>query len=382
MVLRGCLLALSLWAALSYGYFVFVGEIFPEPATYIVPIVVGFSTMCGLGALCNAWTAWRDLARLRRAQNGTLPRGGQVIAVSGLIHPAQQALPTPFRHLDCVLCEYDIQLPYASNTNPDSSPGSYFSGFMMIPCAIHTERGPVPLFGFPLVDKYVEAVCPGAAAASNASQFLRNTQFEDRSGLKIVSVMTIFSELWSDADGMIFKNMRFTKNTADDLYPLTDQVEAESVAAERLPTADDEDDADAALVTDREETFDREAEEIRSTISPRLPRLIEKYIPVGEEVTVFGVYQEMSGGIGPTSRSGKPTRLFRRSAAEQANVSRRSVISNLLGGTISLVVIHLLLLGAIWLYQHSEDGKRHQERRAKQRPAAVATIVPRGEGYH
>lgn len=371
-MLRGCLLALGLWAGLSYGYFVWLGEIFEAPASYIVPIIVGFLTMCCLGAWGNAWTAWRDLARLRQAQDGTLPRGGQVIAVSGPIQPITQALPTPFRYLDCVLCEYDIQRPFSGNTSPDSSPGSFFAGFMMIPCAVHTERGPVPLFGFPLVDKYAEVLCNGAAATANASQFLRSTHFEDRSGLKIVSVMSVFGELWSDADGMIFKNMRFTKSTADDLYPPTVmQHLAEQAPQERLPPSDDLSDEEYEAA---EEAFDREAEEIIAASSPRPPRLIEKYIPVGEEVTVFGVYQELTGGIGPTSRSGKPSRLFRRSASEQAMIARRSVVTNLLGGTIAVVVIHLLLLGIIWLYQHSEDGKRHQERRAKQQQAVAVKL--------
>jgi hypothetical protein len=378
-MLRGCLLALAFWAALSSGYYVFLGELFESPASSIVPLVLGFLTMCCLGAWGNAWTACRDLARLRRASEGTRPRDGQIIAVSGPIRPLHQALPTPFTHRSCVLCEYDIQRPAAGGS--DAAPGSYYSGFMMIPCAIHTEHGPVPLLGFPLVEKYTETLRRDPQSSLNAREFLRNTTFEDRSGLKFVSIMSIFGELWSDADGMIFKNMRFTKKTIDELYPpemlerLQQGAALETIQSSEIDHAND----DLADKDIDDEEFDDDviekdandpAVQQNATLALQSPpRLMEKYVPINDEVTVFGVYQELTGGIGPKSRGGKPSRLFRRSAAEQAKLSRRSISNNLLGGAIGLVVIHLLLLAGIWIYQHSEDGKRHQQRRAKQQPA-------------
>jgi len=377
-MLRGCLLALLLWASLAYGYYLWLGEIFESPASYIVPIVVGFLTMCCLGAWGNAWTAWRDLARLRRANDGTLPRNGQIIAVSGPIRPINQALPTPFTHRSCVICEYDIQRPAAGGS--DTSPGSYYAGFMMIPCAIHTERGPVPLLGFPLVDKYSEVLRRDPQSSVNACEFLRNMTFEDRSGLKFVSIMSIFGELWSDADGMIFKNMRFTKKSIEDLYPPTMLTRLQQAAADspQSKSVEDQELEDDGVESDDNDDPALQQNAVAAMQSP--PRLLEKYIPINEEVTVFGVYQEMTGGIGPTHRGGKPSRLFRRTAAAQAQVSRRSITSNLVGGVIGFLVIHLFLFAGIWLYQHSEDGKRHQQRRAKQQPAAL-NLVPINTAY-
>lgn len=186
--------------------------------------------------------------------------------------------------------------------------------------------------------------------------------------------MSVFGELWSDEDGMIFKNMRFTKESADDLYPaavaLGNAERSESEPRTAATATDDDDDPAGG----DEAVYDREAEEIRAVSSPRPPRLIEKYVPAGEVVTVFGVYQEMTGGIGPIHRSGPPTRLFRRNATEQEKVSRRSINSNLLGGIIGFAVIHAFLLAAIWLYQHSDEGKRQKQKRTKQQPAVAAKL--------
>jgi hypothetical protein len=370
-MLRGCLLSLGFLLALIAGYFYWLDQVFEPPGSVIAAGVVGFLVLCCLGALNNARTAWGDAGRAAGSQYDVQLVDGQLVSVSGPIHPVREPLLSPFSHTPCVLCEYDVASRKRVDSAEDpSSAGSDYAGFLMVPSVIRGPLGPVKLLGFPVLEGFVEETCGGAKAVGNARAFLAENEFEDRTGMKIVSVLSALSETWCDDDGLVRKNMRLRKTPTEELLP------PESDAPPSRPAAQDDDDSD-----DSDSDDDSSDGDLRFT--GRAARLSEKLVPVGTQVCAIGVYSEMHGGLVPPGPGGPPNRLLRGTAEEVAIRSRASMRSQLLGGLIGLAVIHGAILGVMYVYQHAPDVLRDQRSRAERAVLAskleeLAPLVRRG----
>jgi hypothetical protein len=365
-MLRGCLLTLGLLAALIGGYYYWFDQVFEPPGSWIGAGVAGFLVMCGLGALTNAARAWGDWSRVSTARRDVQLIDGRVSAVAGEIHPVGEPLAAPFSGTPCVLCEYDLTshervVKSAANDNPNS--GSDYAGFLMVPSAIHTPLGDVRLLGFPLIEDFSETRCTSPKAVRNAREFLTTHEFEDRTGMKFVKVLAVFGQIWSDDDGLVQKNMQFSKISVDELFP-PHHLQTEPNDQLSRPGGDE--------ASDEEPT-------------PRwsIPKLVEKLVPVGEQVCAIGIYDEMRRGLVPPPGSTKPNRLLRGTADQIEARLRRTIVAQLVAGIIGLAIIHAAIFAVIALYQHSPDVVRDQQQRATQaasqgKPSALDPLVRRG----
>ena len=365
-MLRGCVFALLLLASVIAGYFYWLDQVFEPPGSYIGAGVIGFLVTCCIGALDKGRVAWRDISYVAHASHGMRMEEGREVAVCGPIHPLGEPLRAPFSHVPCVMCEYDVlsrRRTKSRSSTTTENPGSDFAGFLMVPCAVRTPLGDVKILGFPQLDETnAEAsakTCHGYGAACNARHFLKTTEFEDRSGFKFVSVLSVFGEIWTDDDGLVQKNMRLGQLTVSDLYPPADNAKLEELAraeAAELSDADDDDDDGDDEVLDEAET--------PAVSLSNLPVLKEKRVAVGEEVCVIGVYNEMRGGLLPRS-SGSPNRLLRGTPEELDARLRLSFYRLLIGGAFGLLAINAAIVGVMILYQRSPDTIRHQQREAE-----------------
>ncbi len=364
-MLRGCLLTLLLLAALIGGYYYWFDQVFEPPGSWIGAGVVGFLVMCGLGALTNAARAWGDWSRVSTARRDVQLIDGRVSAVAGEIRPIGEPLLAPFSGTPCVLCEYDLTshdrvVKSAANDNPNS--GSDYAGFLMVPSAIHTPLGDVRLLGFPLIEDFAENRCTSPEAVRNAREFLSTHEFEDRTGMKFVKALAVFGQIWSDDDGLVQKNMQFSKIGVDELFP-PDHLQAPP---------------DDLAQSDGDEASDEEP-----TPPTSIPKLVEKLVPVGEQVCAIGIYDEMRRGLVPPPGSTKPNRLLRGTADQIEAQLRRKVVAQLLAGLIGLAIIHAAIFAVIALYQHSPEIVRDQQQRATQAVSqgdttALEPLVHRG----
>jgi hypothetical protein len=366
-MLRGCSLTLVLYATLAVGYFYWLRSVFPPPGVYIGAAVVGFLVLCCLGALSNARRALKDWSLASFARHGLPPRDGELIAVTGTIHPIGEPLIAPFSGEQCVVCEYNL----ASNARVASaedqqSTGSDYAGFLMSPCVIRSPMGDIRLLGFPILDGCGETSCDGYSAALNARAFLTSTPFEDRAGLKFVGVLSVFNEVWSDDDGLVQKNLKLSKADPLEIFPPTldealarpEKWEAErpeQLAYEADATAEADDDGDEDDRDEDGDDFENEQDEEVLTIG--IPKMTEKRVGVGEQVCVIGVYHEMNRGLLPPAGSGKPNRLIRGSADQVEQKSRSAFFRNLVGSLVALVVIHAGVYGVMQAYWHSLQNR-------------------------
>ncbi|QDU78097.1 hypothetical protein Pan97_51770 [Bremerella volcania] len=342
-MLKGCGLSLLLLAVLVAGYMYAFDQVFQRPEGLISGGISGLITFFCIGALTNAWTAWSDWSLISKAEFGLQLNDGCKIAVAGRIRPEGEPLKAPFSGKPCVICEYDVCKPEVDTSDSaDENTASDFAGFLMSPCKIQTSWGDVRLLGFPMVDDAIADNCLSSSAISAAREFLQNTEFEDRSGMKVVSVLAVFGEVWSDDDGRVVRHLRLTNTPLDQVIPFGSETDLMTIeeaaaidAAAGVNQEDDEEDEDEGELTEENRVF-----------GP-LPKLIEKRIEPGEEVVVFGIYDEARRGLMPRKGSMVVNRLKRGTAAEVAAKLRSSVMTNVIGGLLVLAILHGVIAFAV-----------------------------------
>ncbi|MCA9014735.1 MAG: hypothetical protein KDA77_05315 [Planctomycetaceae bacterium] len=405
-MLRGCLFALFFWLALAGGYWYWFDQVYDPPGSIIGAIFVGLITSLCLGSIMNSRTALRDWSLATASRNGLRLEDGRMLAVCGTIHPVDQPLVAPFSGRECVICEYDIGRPVKSPAqNGNQSNASDFAGFLMTPCAIRTEQGDVRLLGYPILEDIPDVVCSGFDAAKNGFEFLNRTEFENRTGLKMVTILSVFGEVWSDDDGAVQKNMQLRNIQPEELFTLQlfeqllQQKQAPRDHRESEPEkrpqnreddsseddwSDENRDAQSEDVSEQEDEFDDElaSDDIAFSYST-LPRMTEKRIDVGESVCLIGKFSEMQQGLLPEPGSSHPNRLIRGTLEQLEQKSRRSFFSRLLGGALVLIIVNAAVYGMTLLYQHSPDTINRRQQEASQAiqnddPEKIKELLHRG----
>lgn len=369
-MLRSCVLSLMMLAGFIAAYIYWLDQALDPPASYWAGGIAGFFVLCCIGALFNAIRAWRDASRVAAAQHLDLQLvEGRTVTLCGTIHPVAEPLLAPFSNTPCIACEYDLtsQKKLAASDDQQNS-GSDFAGFLMNPCLIRTQFRDVKLLGYPLLEGFAENRLFSYTAARNARAFLSTSEFDDRTGLKMVSVLSVFGDVWSDDDGYVRKNIRIGKVKVDDIFStelVHDIDEVQRLGLEDPPALEEEEEEEEEEQEDATDDEHEEDDELAGDGRSPLPKMVEKRVNVGEQVCAIGVYDEVRGGLVPLSRGGKPNRLIRGDAESIIRKSRSSAVSNLCGGLIGLVVIHAALWGVIYAYTHSTDVIRERARKSQ-----------------
>src|SRR5262245_44497610 len=304
-MLRSCLFLLAAYAALFAAYFWWLGTMFDPPGVYIGAGVVALIVGGCLGTLYNARVAYREWSLVAAARHGMPWSDGAWTAIAGEIHPVAEPLLAPFSGEECLICEYDVtsqQRVAAANQAENSNPGSDFAGFLMNPCVIRGQTGELRLLGFPNLVGFGERTCRGSQAVQNAREFFAGNQFEDFSGLKLVTVFSAIKSAWSDDDGLVRKNLRLCKTTPQSLLP--PPAEAESDVSNRpLSPADVAMDDSPAVDRDEDEDdddLDDEGPDVSAgPARGGTPLLKEKRVKVGENVCAIGIYSGERRGLVP-----------------------------------------------------------------------------------
>lgn len=386
-MLRGCLLALLLYAALAVGYFFWLDTVLEPPTSYWAAALVGLVVFFAIGALLNVRSAYRDWSLIAAARRGLPPQDGRLVAVSGTIHPLGEPLVAPFSGEECVICEYDLSRQQRKTGAGDKeNSGSDFTGFLMTPCVIRTSTGDVPLLGYPVLEGWSDSAHHTYAAARRAIDFLTTREFEDRSGLRMVTLLSIFGDLWSDEDGRVEKNIRIGGISLPDLFPpeLEAEIDRQTIgSAAQAPPApgaepqseieedkpddefDDEEFDDDEFDNDEfEDEFDDEDLSKEIEAGPGVPQMTEKRVKVGQQVCAIGRYDQMRGGLIPSRGSPNPNRLVRGSADALEAKSKSALRGYLTGGLIALAAIHAVTFLVLKTYPHSAEVVRHRQEQA------------------
>jgi hypothetical protein len=369
-MLRGCLLALAMYAAICVGYFFWLDTVFDRPASYYGSAALGLVVFLSLGALLNARNAWRDWSLGNAARHAFPPREGRLFAACGPIYPVDQPILAPFSGTPCCLCEYDL-----STTEPvpgsQEKTGSDLAGFLLTPSEVQTSTGNVRVLGFPVLEEGESHRLSSYSAARRARDFVSNTQFEDISGLRLLNAFAAIEDAWTDDDGSVNKNLQLKKVDPKSLFPddleaayqefvSQDNTPADSTSPIQMP--DDLDEDHAELEDEKLDNEDLNEEDLddeeASFSSIKLPTMKENRVEPGEQVCVIGRYDEMRRGILPVGSGMKAIRLIRGDVDTFERKSRASLWSHLIGGTLFLIGAHVVTWFLMFMYLNSESQLR------------------------
>jgi Ankyrin repeats (3 copies) len=196
-VKKTCGLALVVWVLLvgAYGYVAWgrLHQLFPSIA---IGVLGGTFAAMLVSSFIGLFTGGRDRGALRRAANAEPMRDGRLEAASGSIRAVERALEAPFSGQACVAYEYDVKQPLEGHSD--------FAGFALAPCAIQTLRGPARVFGYPMLDRFPPTTDDRIDRA-RGERYLSSATFEP---LGLTSIVSQFSQLVSDDDGSVRKDLR------------------------------------------------------------------------------------------------------------------------------------------------------------------------------
>jgi len=390
-MLRGCLGALALLALFIGGYYYWLDTVFERPESIYAACGVGFVAFLAFGALLNARKSFNDWRLVSTARHGMPAKNGRLVAVSGTIHPLGSPLLAPFSGAECTIVEYDLtSRKRIDGVKDPQTAGSDYAGFLMTPCAIRSPMGEVRLMGFPILEGFNDRECTGYGSARNARDFLTTAQFEDRTGVKMLTLLNVFGAVWSDDDGHVEKNLRIGKTKLTEIFP--DKLDAEldrfteweqqnpgeaksyrdlhgseafaETGYRSKPSADG---FDLEEEPDEEDDDEPEVDEAHG-FTAAVPKMTEKRVEVGETVCAIGIYDEIRMGLCPPRGSTKPNRLLKGSADAIEARCRSSLVSNLIGGLVVLLLLNGGVFGAMQIYLHSDEAI---EKRTEKAFAAV-----------
>src|SRR5262245_6482552 len=353
-MLRSCLFLLAAYALLFVGYAWWLGHMFDPPGQYIGAGVVALLTGGCLGSLYNARVAYREWSLASAARAGLPWIDGRWTAVAGEVHPVGEPLIAPFSGEACVLCEYDVtsrKRADAASSNENSNPGSDFAGFLMNPCVVRSDMGDVRPLGFPNLDGFGERTCTSGEAADNARRFFTETEFENFSGLKLVTVVSAITGAWSDDDGLVRKNLRLGKTTPSELLPAASAPDAAGTASQQPKVESEsrdedlEEDADEDELDDELDDFD---DDLDGDSRGEMPLLKEKRVKVGEKVCAIGIYSAARGGLIPGGLGADHfIKLIRGRVTDVEQKSRNATFARFFGGLIFLLVVNAAAYGVM-----------------------------------
>jgi hypothetical protein len=243
----GCLYPL-LGFLLIYALYVFLFlRLIPDP---VAPFFFGLFTAIGTGALVTGFLGLfrsRKLGAAIRRDGERAPRkDGRFEAAGGAIHPIHEPLTSPFQGASCVAYEYDA----AAIGKDNRTAGSDAWGWALTPAVIRSVRGDLRLLGFPDLERFDEAVV-GEGALERIRAYFKNSVFETIKKADIKKGLGQLLERSVDDDGEARADIR------------------------RGTDLDQED-------------FRFEGR-----------KCSERVVPVGAEVTAFGIYASSRGGLVP-----------------------------------------------------------------------------------
>jgi hypothetical protein len=327
----GCYLSLALLTGIVLAEHHWLQRTVDPPVLWIVSFILGTIAWLAIGAVWNAAFLGGTLRALRLARDGALPRDGKLAAIRGELHPFGQPVTAPLSRETCVLYEYELyrNVTRREKNHTRTEKVVDFAGVGMAPCEVRSEHQTIALYGFPDIDEFPERNLPPEFHRQPAQQYVRQTEWEDCSGLNLFRGFGAMLGALLTTGEEIRRDWRMIKPSDCAWLPSSDGEARGSYA----------------------------------------PLLMEKRIPVGEPVIAVGVFDSASQSL--NTRAGTTVQRLQLLRGELDAVVQKTAASrrrNFLGGLFTLIVVHAIAYGAVTIYRNSDEA--HKEWRS-----AVAEAV-------
>ena len=316
---KGCLLSLFILIGGFFGYSYLLKGTDLESKVWVPALLA-------LGAaivFANLFGIVQALAQARAAKRPRSEwRDGDLVAVSGPIHPLRAAVTAPFSGSAAAIVEYTIK---RASTGESTNSINDYQGFLMTACGVYSSDGIVRIIGFPLLGENMSTVVPSdPVVLRRAAEYLSQCKFMQQASNPIKALKQL-AEVLSDDDGVVRAD--FCKGGSAHL--IDDDVEVES---------EDEVDTAAGQLQPSAETptVKDPITAISEALSDYAYVFEEKLIRAGEEVTAIGTYYASKQSIDIGSGLKKLAHSLQRGAVTQVTARnlRRSVIASLFWGAV------------------------------------------------
>lgn len=293
--MRGCatsgLLGLGGWLAFVGAVLAFLWHShgIAPPASLGVGLLAGGFAWLSAGLLWAAVRAWRLRGALARSLAGQPPVDGRPAVLVGRLEALGRTLEAPLDGSECLAYSYEILVDRGSGKRRSIAP--CYRGIALAPSSILTAAGRYRLLAVPVLDRVEAAALSEATPRVKASEYVRRTTFRSRK-----TSARELEERWCDDDGAYRADVSYVEDQAVDLDTC---------------------------------------------------HLVQRHVPPGAPVCVFGTYSEARGGIVPHASWARPTRLLvgdgaRVAADLRATAIRRLVLGLLAGAAAAFLVAAFL----------------------------------------
>lgn len=330
---RSVLPWLALYLAIAGGYYLALAGYGPATAT-LGALVMAIFVLLSIGAIRSIFRSREDERLFHAAMAGKPPVDGQRSAVVGTLHTLGPALTSPFSNTLCAFYFYRIFHTETVEVDTDDGPSTQtlsradFGGNACTPLVVRTRAGEIRVGPRFAGQGYLPTRLTEPAHYANAGDYLRITRFADRSGSKKVNFLLDLENSLS--------------------HPVD------------------------------EERVDYRHSEGPFVLDPRIHKIEETIIPIGERVCVIGLYQAARREL-----VAQPRKLLKvvRGTQIRTLIQTRSEAWQKVGAAIFLLVAsHLGLM--VWLSRQNAGNRQPETAVARSQsaqPAAEQDDLPRAE---
>uniref|UniRef100_A0A7C2K1G5 Ankyrin repeat domain-containing protein n=1 Tax=Schlesneria paludicola TaxID=360056 RepID=A0A7C2K1G5_9PLAN len=317
----GCYLTLALLTGLVLAEHHWLQRTADPPVLWIASLVLGGLSWLAVGAVWNALSSGGTLRALTLARDGALPRDGKLAAIQGTLHPVGRPMVAPLSGEPCVLYEYEL---YRNVTRREKNRTQTqklvdFAGVGMAPCEVRAENQAIALYGFPDIDAFPDRALPPELHRSTAQQYVQQTEWEDCSGFNLFRGFGAMLGALTSTGEEIRRDWRM-------------------IAVK-----------DCAWLGGEGGSYG--------------PQLSEKRLAIGTPVIAVGVYDAASESL--MTRTGTTLKRLQLLRGELGELVQRTALSrrwSLVGGLLTLAVLHAVAYGVVTLYRHSDEAQKTWKR--------------------
>lgn len=327
---KGCLVFFLSYGILIAAFYATFHPRFEPPGDWIAALIGAFFTLIGIGFFKQALQAFKDSRAIANSLQGAPPRDGKLCAAVGTARAYGKPLIAPFTLTECIAYSLEIGSNLLSPSSDDNPKKVEFSSFGLTPSCVQTPYRQIKLLGIPTFDEVEHNYLRDDESLARAQAWVRDNEFEDLSGLKLVKGIAEICGALADSDGSINKRWRTTRD--NDI---------------------------SALEVD------------------------EQVIKHGEQVCILGTYNAAKDGLVPDMSEGQLNRFIAGSPEKLVGKMRLRIIPNIFGGIFFLVASIGGSYGALAARERSSDIRQRKSEALfnavrEQDAAEVRRLIRRG----
>jgi hypothetical protein len=274
----GCVVMLLVFAGSSVGYWQLLSGRSGNLSWFAIPLGISVTLVFG-----QIWGLFAAFARIKLVNKSAAEWGdGEFVGISGPLRPLKDAVVTPATGKQALAVEYSLERRVVQHTSNSNSVAyrKEVSGFLMAPSALYQRSGPIRVIGFPRPEHFESSVAGDVASLERFAKFLTKAQLTPLT-LNPLAAFRAFTSVLKDDEGEVSRHFCNSDSPLSLITKTFNRAEQQLISGPQ----EAEDDSGAEL-----ETL------IQELVREKY-RITERWIPLGVNATVYGIYRKSQRAI-------------------------------------------------------------------------------------